>query len=240
MMNFNQDYPTSSRTPPYFDSNGSGDGGLKAVFGVINATVEMLRGLDQLMERKEDEVDRLTKSAHFLAIREDYKMEKFARLYIDEIVAGHGVAPSYGTRLDMSTAYHPQTDGQSERTIQTFEDKLRASPVLWAKIGESRLIGPELVQETTDNCVWKEKHVSIKKYLANANLHVHLEEIKVDKTLRFVEEPIEIINREVKSLKRSRIPIVKVHWNLKRGHEDFIKSKYPHLLVEKAIVGSTK
>ncbi|GJV49638.1 hypothetical protein Tco_1439850 [Tanacetum coccineum] len=47
------------------------------------------------------------------------------------------------------------------------------------------------------------------KYLADTNLHVHLEEIKVDKTLRFVEEPIEIIDREVKSLKRSRIPIVK-------------------------------
>ncbi|GJS35533.1 hypothetical protein Tco_0533915 [Tanacetum coccineum] len=79
-----------------------------------------------------------------------------------------------------------------------------------------------------------------KKYLADANLHVHLEEIKVDKTLRFVEEPVEIIDREVKSLKRSRIPIVKVHWNSKRGHEDFIKTKYPHLLVEQAIVGSTK
>ncbi|GJU60082.1 hypothetical protein Tco_1237848 [Tanacetum coccineum] len=47
------------------------------------------------------------------------------------------------------------------------------------------------------------------KYLADTNLHVHLEEIKVDKTLRFVEEPVEIIDREVKSLKRSRIPIVK-------------------------------
>ncbi|GKD03358.1 hypothetical protein Tco_1178332 [Tanacetum coccineum] len=47
------------------------------------------------------------------------------------------------------------------------------------------------------------------KYLADTNLHVHLEEIKVDKTLRFVEEPVEIIEREVKSLKRSRIPIVK-------------------------------
>ncbi|GKD14194.1 hypothetical protein Tco_1198601 [Tanacetum coccineum] len=62
----------------------------------------------------------------------------------------------------------------------------------------------------------------------------------VDKTFHFVKEPVEIIDREVKSLRRSRIPIVKVHWNLKRGHEDFIKSKYPHLIVEQAIVGSTK
>ncbi|GJR74672.1 putative reverse transcriptase domain-containing protein [Tanacetum coccineum] len=67
----------------------------------------------------------------------------------------------------MSTAYHPQTDGQSERTIQTLEDMLRAcvidfggswdvhlpSPVLWAKIWEGSLIGPELVQEMTDKVV---------------------------------------------------------------------------------------
>nr|GEV96328.1 hypothetical protein [Tanacetum cinerariifolium] len=85
-------------------------------------------------------VDRLTKSAHFLATREDYSIEKLARLYIE----------SLGTRLDMSTAYHPQTDGQSKRTIQTLEDMLRAcvidfggswdvhlpSPVLWAETGK--------------------------------------------------------------------------------------------------------
>ncbi|GKA48353.1 putative reverse transcriptase domain-containing protein [Tanacetum coccineum] len=91
-------------------------------------------------------VDRLTKSTHFLAIREDYSMEKLARLYINEIVARHSVPTSIisdkdghftsrfwqtmqkalGTRLDMSTAYHPQTDGQSERTIQMLEDMLRA------------------------------------------------------------------------------------------------------------------
>ena len=91
-------------------------------------------------------VDRMNKSAHFLAIREDHKMEKLARIYINEIVARHGVPVSIisdrdsrftsrfwqtlqkamGTRWDMSTAYHPQTDGQSERTIQTLEDMLRA------------------------------------------------------------------------------------------------------------------
>ncbi|GKA67979.1 putative nucleotidyltransferase, ribonuclease H [Tanacetum coccineum] len=128
-------------------------------------------------------VDRLTNSAHFLAIREDYSMEMLARLYIDEIITRHGVHVSIisnrdrrftscfwqtlqkalGTRLDMSTAYHPQTGGQSKRTIQTLEDMLRASPVLWAEIGESRLIGPELVQETTDKVVLiKEKLKAVK------------------------------------------------------------------------------
>ncbi|GKC55232.1 hypothetical protein Tco_1077977 [Tanacetum coccineum] len=61
-------------------------------------------------------------------------------------------------------------------------------------------------------------HVSnLKKCLADANLHVPLEEIKVDKTLRFVEEPVEIMDREIKKLKRRKIELVKVRWNSKRG-----------------------
>ncbi|GJU97818.1 putative reverse transcriptase domain-containing protein [Tanacetum coccineum] len=69
-------------------------------------------------------VDRLTKSAHFLPMREDYKMERLARLYLNEI---QSMQEALGTRLDMSTAYHLQTDGQSERTIQTLEDMLRGT-----------------------------------------------------------------------------------------------------------------
>ncbi|GJZ83178.1 hypothetical protein Tco_0648351 [Tanacetum coccineum] len=81
-------------------------------------------------------------------------------------------------------------------------------------------------------------HVSnLKKCLADANLHVPLEEIKVDKTLHFVEKPVEIMDREVKTLKHSKIPIVKVRWNSKRGPEftweceDHMKARYPHLFV---------
>ncbi|GKD94434.1 hypothetical protein Tco_1374271 [Tanacetum coccineum] len=65
-------------------------------------------------------------------------------------------------------------------------------------------------------------------------------EIKVDKTLRFVEEPVEIMDREVKRLKRSKISLVKVCWNSKCGPEftwerkDYMKSKYPRLFVEQA------
>ncbi|KAD5960497.1 hypothetical protein E3N88_11969 [Mikania micrantha] len=131
-------------------------------------------------------VDRLTKSAHFLPIKETDKLEKLTRIYLMEIVSRHGVPISIisdrdsrfmarfwkslhkalGTRLDMSTAYHPQTDGQSERTIQTLEDMLRAcvidftlygrkcrSPLCWAEVGESQLTGPELVHETTEKIV---------------------------------------------------------------------------------------
>ncbi|GJZ13583.1 putative reverse transcriptase domain-containing protein, partial [Tanacetum coccineum] len=293
-------------------------------------------------------VDRLTKSVHFLEIQEDYSMEKLARLYIDEIVTHHGVPKSIisdrdgrftsrfwqtmqkalGTRLDMSTAYHPQTDGQSERTIQTLKDMLRACvidfggswnihlplakfsynnsyhssircalfetlyerkcrlPVLWAEIRDSRLIGPEMVQETKDKVVVIRDRLKVardlrfgkkgklaprfvrpfeilerigyvayrlrlpkelsgvhdtfqvsnlKKCLADVNLHVPLDDIKVDKTLCFVEEPLEIMDSKVKTLKCSKIPILKVRWNSKRGpeftweREDHMKAKYPQL-----------
>ena len=91
-------------------------------------------------------VDRLTKSAHFLPYKTTYSLEEMSQLYINEIVRLHGVPesvisdrdPRYtskfwkslnvalGTKLKFSTAYHPQTDGQTERTIQILEDMLRA------------------------------------------------------------------------------------------------------------------
>ncbi|GJY29533.1 putative reverse transcriptase domain-containing protein [Tanacetum coccineum] len=68
-------------------------------------------------------MDRLTKSAHFLPMHKDYKMDRLARLYLNEI---QSMQEALGTWLDMSTAYHPQTDIQSEHTIQALEDMLRA------------------------------------------------------------------------------------------------------------------
>ncbi|GJS04599.1 putative reverse transcriptase domain-containing protein [Tanacetum coccineum] len=208
----------------------------------------------------------------------------WVRLYLNEIVSRHGVPISIisdhdsrftsrfwqsmqealRTLLDMSTTYHPQTDGQSKRTIQTLEDMLRVcvldfrgswdvhllldeflynnsyhssvrcapfealhgrkchSPIMWAEVGEGvvrfgkkgklapRFVGPFEIVEKVGPVAYRSK-------------------------LNFVEEPVEILEREFKKLKRSRIAIVKVRWNSKRGpeftweHEDQMKLKYPHM-----------
>ncbi|GJV12187.1 putative reverse transcriptase domain-containing protein [Tanacetum coccineum] len=299
-------------------------------------------------------VDRLTKSAHFLPMREDDTLEKLTRQYLKEVVSRHGVPVSIisdrdgrftshfwkslnkalGTRLDMSTTYHPETDGQSERTIQTYHTSIKAapfealygrkcrSPICWAEVGDSQLTGPEIIHETTEKIVqiknriqaardrqksyadvrrkplefqvgdkvmlkvspWKgvirfgkrgklnpryigpfkiiakvgtvayrlelpEKlsrvhsmfHVSnLKKCLADEPLAIPLDEIQVDDKLHFIEEPVEIMDREVKRLKQSRIPIVKIRWNSRRGpeltweREDQMQKKYPHLFTNSA------
>ncbi|GJW03982.1 putative reverse transcriptase domain-containing protein, partial [Tanacetum coccineum] len=279
-------------------------------------------------------------------MHEDYKMERLTRLYLNEIVARHGVPiliisdrdsrftlrfwqsmqEALGTRLDMSTTYHPQTDDQGERTIQTLEDMLRAcvldfegswdvhlplvefsynnsyhssvrcmpfealygrkcrSPIMWAEksyadkrrkplefsVGDyvllkvspwkgvvcfgkkgklaPRFVGPFEIIEKVGPVAYRLDlpkeldgvhdtfHVSnLKKCLADPTLQVPLDEIRVDDKLNFVEEPVEIMEREFKKLKRSRIAIVKVRWNSKRGPEftwerkDQMKLKYLHL-----------
>ncbi|GJX51795.1 putative reverse transcriptase domain-containing protein [Tanacetum coccineum] len=111
-------------------------------------------------------VDRLTKSAHFLPIREDYKTEKLAKSFVKRDCSETCIG--YKTR--MSKAYHPQTDGQSERyysdtggyasslyhtsikcaPFEALYGRKCRSPVIWTEVGESQLIGPEIVQETTE------------------------------------------------------------------------------------------
>ncbi|GJU01157.1 retrotransposon protein, putative, ty3-gypsy subclass [Tanacetum coccineum] len=287
-------------------------------------------------------VDRLTKSAHFLPMKETDSMEKLTRKYLKEVVSRHGVP----------------TDGQSERTIQTLEDMLRAcvidfekgwdrhlpvvefsynnnyhtsikaapfealygrkcrSSICWTEVGDTQLTGPEIVHEKTEKIIqikkaardrqksyadrrrkplefevgdkvmlkvspWKgvihfgkrgklnpryirrfkilDKvgmlayrlelpeqlsrvystfHVSnLKKCFVDEPLAIPLDEIQIDDKLNFIKDPDEIMDRKVKRLKQSRIPIVKVRWNSRRGPEftwergDQMKKKYPHLFV---------
>nr|GEZ07479.1 putative reverse transcriptase domain-containing protein [Tanacetum cinerariifolium] len=251
-------------------------------------------------------VDRLTKSAIFTPIRKTDPMDKLARIYLKE--------NALGTRLDMSTAYHPETDGQSERTIQTLEDMLRAcainfgkgwvshlplveflynnsyhasikaapfealygqkcrSPICWTEVREAQILGPELIQDTTEKIIQIKQrmqaprdrqksyadlkqelsrvhntfHVSnLKKCHVDEPLAISLDGLHVDDKLHFVEEPVEIMDHEVKRLKRSRIPLVKVRWNSKRGpeftweREDQFRKKYPHLFIKTAPSSST-
>ncbi|GJX38048.1 putative reverse transcriptase domain-containing protein [Tanacetum coccineum] len=158
-------------------------------------------------------------------------------------------------------------DSIVERTIQTLEDMfvkghrvmLKVSPwkgvVHFGKKGKlaPRYVGPFKILERIGPVAYRLRlseefsgvhdtfYVSnLKKCLADASLHVPLDEIKVDKTLHFVEEPVENMDREIKSLKRSKMSLVKVRWNLKRGpeftweREDYMKSKYPQLFVDRA------
>ncbi|GJW64792.1 putative reverse transcriptase domain-containing protein [Tanacetum coccineum] len=262
----------------------------------------------------------------------------------------------------MSIAYHPQTNGQSERTIQTLEDMLRAcvldfrkgwdrhlplvgfsynnsyhtsikvapfealygrkcrSPICWAEVGDSQLTGPEIIHETTEKIIQIKSHIqaardlqksyadvrrkplefqvedkvmlkvsawkgvicfskrgklnpryigpfkiiatvgtvayrlelpeqlsrvhsmfhvsNLKKCLSDEALAIPLAEIQIDDKLYFIEEPVKIMDREVKRLKQSCILIVKVRWNSMRGpeftweREDQMHKMYPHVFAK--------
>ncbi|GJY23997.1 retrotransposon protein, putative, ty3-gypsy subclass [Tanacetum coccineum] len=161
-------------------------------------TMDLVTGLPKTL-RKNDAiwvvVDRLTKSAHFLPIREGYSARKLAEIFQKEIIRLHGTPVSivsdrdprftsqfwkgfqraWGTKLNYSTAFHPQTDGQLERTIQILDDMLRCcalewtgnwddylclcrSSVCWNEVGEEAIEGPELVRITNEKVeVAKEK-----------------------------------------------------------------------------------
>ncbi|GJX09734.1 putative reverse transcriptase domain-containing protein [Tanacetum coccineum] len=291
-------------------------------------------------------------------MRKNNFMDKLARLYMKEVVTRHGIPVSsiydrdgrftsnfwrafqkaLGTRLDMSTAYLPQTDGQNERTIQTQEDTLcayvidfgndwerhlplieflynnsyhasikaapfeafygrkcrspikkriqiardlqksyadvrrkplefqvsdrvmlKASPwkgvIYFGKRGKlnPRYIGPFKVLAKVGTVAYKLKlpqqlsrvhstfHVSYpKKCLSDEPLSILVDEIHIDDKLHFVKELVEIMDREVKRLKQSRIPIIKVRWNSRRGpeftweREDQFQKKYLHLFTKTA------
>nr|GEU93577.1 putative reverse transcriptase domain-containing protein [Tanacetum cinerariifolium] len=178
--------------------------------------------------------DRLTKSAHFIPTRETDSMETLTWLYIKEIVSRHKVPISIisdrdshftsifwksmqsvlGTQLDTSTVYHPETDGQSKRTIQTLEDMLQACVIDFGK---------ELPEELSN--VHSTFYVSnLKKCISNESLVILMKELRLNEKLNFMEEPIEIMDQEVKQLRQSRIPIVK------KGEYDIWAMKMEHYL----------
>ncbi|KAI3815748.1 hypothetical protein L1987_15429 [Smallanthus sonchifolius] len=141
-------------------------------------------------------IDRLTKSAHFLPILEDYRVEKLARIYIDEIVSPWKGVVRFGKKGKLAPRY-----------VGPFKILERVGKVAYKLDLPSELIN-----------VHPTFHVSnLKKCLADENLHIPLDEVYVDEKMHFVEKPVEIMDREVKKLKRSRIPIVKVRWESKRG-----------------------
>nr|GEV57139.1 hypothetical protein [Tanacetum cinerariifolium] len=289
-----------------------------------NVTIDFVTGLPRTPSGYDSIwviMDRLTKSAHFLLKKKTGSIEKLTELYLKEIVCRHGVPMSVisdrdnlctsrfwvslqkalRTQLDLSTTYHPGSNRQSERTIQTLEDMLRAcvidfgsswdkhlslvefsynnsyhasiktalfeavygrkcrSPICWSKVGESQLTGLELVRETMERIVqiknrdkvmlkvspWRgvirfEKrgklsprfigpfkvierirpvayklelpdklrgihdtfHVSnLKRCFLNDDVVIPLNEVQLDDKFHFVEEPVEIMDREVKRLK---------------------------------------
>nr|GEY54183.1 putative reverse transcriptase domain-containing protein [Tanacetum cinerariifolium] len=226
-------------------------------------------------------VDHLTKSAHFLPMREDDSMDKLTKLYLKEVVTRHGLPISIifdrdprfasnfwwafqkalGTRLDISTAYHLETNGQSERTIQTLEDMLCACVIDFRNGWERHLPLIEFsynnsyhasIKDTPFEALYGRKvhstfNVSnLKKCLSDEPLVIPLDELHIDDKLCFVEEPVEIMDQEIKWLRQSRISIIKVSWNSKRGPEftweleDQFKQKYPHLFTNRASSSTTR
>ncbi|GJS91945.1 putative reverse transcriptase domain-containing protein [Tanacetum coccineum] len=180
-------------------------------------------------------VGTLTKSAYLLPIREDYKMDRLARLYLNEIIARHGVPISI--IFDRNSHFTSSYAGQRKKSLEFIVGDhvlLKVSPWKGADhFGKKGKLAPRYVGlfEITKriglvayrlrlpqelNGVHDMFHVSnLKKCLADPALQIPLDDIQVDAKLNFIEELVEILEREFKKLKRSRIAIVKVRWNLK-------------------------
>nr|GEX11428.1 putative reverse transcriptase domain-containing protein [Tanacetum cinerariifolium] len=288
------------------------------------------------------------KSVIFTPIRETDPMDKLARIYLKEVVTRHGMPvliisdrdPRFasnfwrslqnalGTRLDMGTMYHLETDSQSERTIQTLEDMLHAcsidfgkcwdnhfplvefshnnryhasikaepfealygqkcrSPVCWTEVGEAQILGPELIQETTEKIVQIKQGMQATRdrQKSYADLKREPMEFQVGDKVMLKVSPwkgvvrfgkrgklnpsesrwssnlgiglcsrsylgkglYDSVSGEIKRLKRSWIPLVKVCWNSRRGpeftweREDSFRKKYPHLFTNRVSLSTAR
>nr|GEU89935.1 putative reverse transcriptase domain-containing protein [Tanacetum cinerariifolium] len=249
--------------------------------GVSNDVLVSIEGVEELKrnvwingENKEalHTLKAETGSIHMLSV--------FTKVYIKFL---QGVSEGYGHSVGYDMTFHPKTDGQSERTIQTLEDMLRtcvidfgngwerhlplvefsynnsyhasikAAPfealygrkcrslICWAesyanvrrkplefqvgdrvmsKVSPCKGVVRFVKREKLNSRVHSTFHVSnLKKCLSDEPLAISLDKVHIDDKLRFVEEPVEVMDREVKRLKRSRIPIIKVRWNSRRGPE---------------------
>nr|GEY56382.1 reverse transcriptase domain-containing protein [Tanacetum cinerariifolium] len=176
-------------------------------------------------------VDRLTKSAIFTPIKETDPIDKLARIYLKEVVTRHGIPVS------VISDHDPRFASNFWRSLQNalVGDKVMLKVSPWkgvVRFGKRGKLNPR---------VHSTFHVSnLKECHADEPLAVPLDGLHFDDKLHFVEEPVEIVDREVKRLKRSRIPLVKVRWNSKRvpeftwEREDQFRKKYPHLFARTA------
>ncbi|GJY67254.1 putative reverse transcriptase domain-containing protein [Tanacetum coccineum] len=262
-------------------------------------------------------VDRLTKSAHFLAMGEDDTLDKLMRQYLKEVVSRHGVpvliifdrdgkfTSHFWKSLNKALGWDRHLPLVEVSYNNSYQTSIKAAPfealygrkcrslICWAEVEDSQLTGPEIIHETTEKIVQIKSHIQaardrqksyvdarrkplefqvgnkiiakvvtvayrlelpeqlsrvhstfhiskLKKCMADEPLAIPLDEIQVDDQLHFIEEPVEIMDREVKRLNQSRIPILKVRWNSRRGpeftwgREDQMQKKYPHLFLNSA------
>nr|GEV36977.1 hypothetical protein [Tanacetum cinerariifolium] len=183
-------------------------------------------------------VDRLTKSAHFLPMKKTNSMEKLMRLYLKEILCRHGVPVLIILDRD---SYFTSRFWRSLQKALVPKRKCR-SPVCWSEVGDSQLtgavcfgkykklspryIGPFMIVarvgpvaytlDLTEELkgIHNTFHVlNLKKCLAEGDIVVLMDEIQHDDKLHMIKDPVEVVDREIKQLKQSRIPIVKVRWN---------------------------